>query len=116
MSTFEQAVASRAGSLPGISDFEWLQVCKGIVRGRVEVMPKHLAPHGLLHGAKIAALANSACGFGFLASLSDGAHSFVAAELKNNFVGATRNGSISCEADLADARRTTQVWDAQIRS
>lgn len=116
MSALEQIVASQAGSLPGILDFEWLEVRKGVVRGRVDGMPKHLSPHGFLHGATIVAPADSACGFGCLASLPDGAHSSATAEFKTNFMGAARNGFIYCDAHLAHAGRTTQVWDAEIRS
>ncbi|WP_456823034.1 PaaI family thioesterase [Bradyrhizobium sp. USDA 4502] len=77
---------------------------------------KHFSPHGLLHGASIVALADTACGFGCLASLPDGAIGFATGELKINFIGAAREGGMSCEARLVHAGRTTQVWDAEIRS
>ena len=56
------------------------------------------------------------CGFGCLASLPDGATGFATSELKTNFIGAAREGGVRCEARLVHAGRTTQVWDAEIRS
>ncbi|MBR0937733.1 PaaI family thioesterase [Bradyrhizobium jicamae] len=108
--------ASQAGSLPGVLEFQWLEVETGRVRGRFDVTAKHFSPHGYLHGATIVALADSACGFGCLASLPEGAHGFATGELKTNFIGTTREGQVSCEARLVHSGRTTQVWDAEIRS
>ncbi|UGY14978.1 PaaI family thioesterase [Bradyrhizobium septentrionale] len=108
--------ASQAGSLPGALDFQWLEAGRGQIRGRFEIAAKHFSPHGLLHGASIVALADTACGFGCLASLPDGAIGFATSELKTNFIGAAREGGVSCEARLVHAGRTTQVWDAEIKS
>ncbi|MHC1947888.1 PaaI family thioesterase [Bradyrhizobium sp. UFLA06-06] len=112
----ERINASQAGSLPGLLDFQWLEAGRGHIRGRFEIAAKHFSPHGLLHGASIVALADTACGFGCLASLPDGAIGFATGELKTNFIGAAREGGLSCEARLVHAGRTTQVWDAEIRS
>lgn len=108
--------ASQAGSLPGLLDFQWLEAGRGHIRGRFEIAARHFSPHGLLHGASIVALADTACGFGCLASLPDGAIGFATGELKTNFIGAAHEGGVSCEARLVHAGRTTQVWDAEIRS
>ncbi|KWV46978.1 competence protein ComA [Bradyrhizobium macuxiense] len=108
--------ASQPGSLPGLLEFQWVEAERGRVRGRFEVTTKHFSPHGLLHGATIVALADTACGFGCLASLPDGATGFATGELKTNFIGAAREGVVSCEARLVHAGRTTQVWDAVIHS
>ncbi|OKO74779.1 PaaI family thioesterase [Bradyrhizobium sp. NAS96.2] len=108
--------ASQAGSLPGLLDFQWLEARRGHISGRFEIAAKHFSPHGLLHGASIVTLADTACGFGCLASLPDGAIGFATGELKTNFIGAAREGGVSCEARLVHAGRTTQVWDAEIKS
>ncbi|WGS23648.1 MULTISPECIES: PaaI family thioesterase [unclassified Bradyrhizobium] len=112
----EHINASQAGSLPALLEFQWVEAERGRVRGRFNVAKKHFSPHGLLHGATIVALADSACGFGCLASLPEGATGFATGELKTNFIGAAREGIVSCEARLIHAGRTTQVWDAEIRS
>lgn len=108
--------ASQAGALPGLLGFRWIEAERGHIRGRFDIAAKHFSPHGLLHGASIVALADTACGFGCLASLPDGAIGFATGELKTNFIGAAREGGVSCEARLVHAGRTTQVWDAEIRS
>ncbi|WP_426442687.1 PaaI family thioesterase [Bradyrhizobium genosp. P] len=107
--------ASQKSSLPGVLEFRWMEVEKGRVRGRFDVRAKHFSPHGLLHGATIVALADSACGFGCLASLPKDATGFATGELKTNFIGTVSEGIVSCEARLVHAGRTTQVWDAEIR-
>ncbi|MBR0894723.1 PaaI family thioesterase [Bradyrhizobium tropiciagri] len=108
--------ASQTGSLPALLGFQWLDAGRGHISGRFEIAAKHFSPHGLLHGASLVALADTACGFGCLASLPDGAIGFATGELKTNFIGAAREGGVSCEARLVHAGRTTQVWDAEIKS
>ncbi|MCA6122746.1 PaaI family thioesterase [Bradyrhizobium sp. WSM 1704] len=117
MSTrIDQINASQAGSLPGLLEFRWIEAGYGLVRGRFEITARHFSPHGLLHSATIVALADTACGFGCLASLPEGASGFATGELKTNFIGTARQGAVSCDARLVHAGRTTQVWDAEIRS
>src|SRR5208282_2702890 len=77
---------------------------------------KHLAPNGYLHAAAVIALADTACGYGCVVSLPEGAANFTTAELKANFIGTAREGGIGCEARLVHAGRTTQVWDAEVKS
>lgn len=104
----------QAGSLPALLGFEWVEAQPGLVRGRFEVLSHHLAPTGFLHAATVVALADTACGFGCLASLPEGATGFTTAELKTNFIGTARHGGVSCEALLIHAGRSTQVWDATV--
>lgn len=112
----DQMNASQAGSLPGLLEFRWIEAGKGLVRGCFEITARHFSPHGLLHGATIVALADTACGFGCLASLPEGASGFATGELKINFIGTARQGMVSCDARLVHGGRTTQVWDAEISS
>jgi uncharacterized protein (TIGR00369 family) len=112
----DQINASQAGSLPGLLEFCWIEAGKGLVRGHFEITARHFSPHGLLHGATIVALADTACGFGCLASLPEGASGFATGELKTNFIGTARQGTVSCDARLVHAGSTTQVWDAEVRS
>jgi uncharacterized protein (TIGR00369 family) len=73
-----------------------------------------LAPNGYLHAGTVVALADTACGYGCIASLPDGGRGFTTIELKANFVRTVREGAIACRAVLVHGGRTTQLWDATV--
>ena len=101
--------------LPEHVGIEWLEISQGMVRGRLMVARRHMAPNGYLHAATVIALADSACGFGCLMSLPQGAVNFTTLELKANFLGTAREGeAIACVARLVHGGRTTQIWDAEV--
>lgn len=76
-----------------------------------------MAPNGFLHAASVIALVDSACGYGCLASLPEGAAGFTTIELKANYLGTAEEGdTVSCEARLIHGGRMTQVWDAEARN
>jgi uncharacterized protein (TIGR00369 family) len=112
----ESLRANQTGTLPGLLGFDWTLLRKGAVAGRLEVKEHHLAPTGFLHAATVVALADTACGYGCLASLPDRAVGFTTAELKANFLGTAREGGVACEARLVHGGRTTQVWDAEVKN
>ena len=85
--------ADQEGSLPGLLGFLWTHASRGEISGRLEVEKQHLAPTGFLHAATVVALADTACGYGCLESLPEGATGFATAELKANFIGTAREGS-----------------------
>jgi len=87
----------------------------GLARGRFTIQPHHMAPNGFLHAASIITLADTACGYGAVASLPEGASNFTTIELKTNFLGTARKGVVVCEARMVHGGRTTQVWDAEVR-
>jgi uncharacterized protein (TIGR00369 family) len=82
----------------------------------MEIRRELLAANGYLHAASIVALADTACGFGALASLPEGVTGFTTVELKTNFLAAARDGALSCTATLVHGGRTTQVWDACVET
>jgi 1,4-dihydroxy-2-naphthoyl-CoA hydrolase len=101
--------------LPGLVGIEFDAVESGLVRSRLEVAPKHMAPNGFLHAASVIALADTSCGYGCQVSLPDGATGFTTVELKSNFVGtATAGEVITCRSWLVHGGRSTQVWDAEV--
>ena len=107
--------AAQAHTLPDLLGLEWTQAVHGRVTGRMTVAKHHMAPNGFLHAASVIALADSACGYGCVVSLPEGASGFTTIELKSNFLGTVREGgSVACEATLAHGGRTTQVWDAVV--
>jgi uncharacterized protein (TIGR00369 family) len=101
--------------LPAVIGFEVLAAEPGTLRARMAVRPELLAPNGYLHAASVIALADSACGFGTMFDLPDGAKGFTTIELKTNFLGTALGGVLSCEARRVHNGRSTQVWDAEVR-
>jgi uncharacterized protein (TIGR00369 family) len=80
----------------------------------MEIKAHHLAPNGYLHAASIITLADTACGFGCMLSLPEGANSFTTIELKSNHLGTAREGKLEVLAKPVHSGRTTQVWDATV--
>ena len=73
-----------------------------------------MAPNGYLHAGAVVGFADSACGYGTVLNLPEGATGFTTVELKTNFLRSAREGTIHCEARLLHAGRTTQIWDAAV--
>lgn len=115
MHTLEHFQKRGDGYLPGWMGLEVLEVGPKRLVARLQIQPHHLAPNGFLHAAAVIALADTACGYGCVAALPEGARNFTTVELKTNFLGTSRAGAILCEAALAHGGRTTQVWDATVR-
>ena len=73
-----------------------------------------MAPNGYLHAGTVVGFADSACGYGCILNLPDGATGFTTIELKTNFLRSAREGTIECEARMVHGGRTTQLWDATV--
>jgi 1,4-dihydroxy-2-naphthoyl-CoA hydrolase len=102
------------GTLPGDLGIAWDVVGNGEAAGRFTVRRGHMAANGFLHAASVIALVDSACGYGCVASLPEGASGFTTIELKANYLGTAKEGeSVACKARLAHGGRMTQVWDAE---
>lgn len=104
------------GHLPDLLGIEWLEARPGFMRARFEVKQHHMAPNGFLHAASVVALADSACGYGCVISKPEAAIGFTTIELKTNFLGTARDGAVTTEATLVHGGRTTQVWDAVVKT
>ncbi len=102
------------GHLPALIGLEAVHVEPGLLRAQLQLRRELLAPNGYLHAATVIALADTSCGYGCFASLPDGAEGFTTVELKSNFLGTKREGTIQCEATLVHGGRATQVWDATV--
>jgi len=100
--------------LPGLIGIEVDSIEDGSVHMHLPLRPELLAPNGYLHAATVVALADSACGYGCIASLPAAAAGFTTIELKTNFLGTALDGTLQCEASRVHGGRTTQVWDATV--
>ena len=112
--TLEQFKSFGAGHLPGLLGVEILTVNESRVESRLPVRKEVMAPNGFLHAATVVALADTSCGYGCIALLPEGASGFTTIELKSNFLGTAREGTIFCRATPVHLGRTTQVWDAVV--
>jgi uncharacterized protein (TIGR00369 family) len=112
--TLEKLNERSAGRLPGLVGYRAMALEQGLLVAELDIRPELLAPNGYLHAATVIALADTACGYGCLAHLPAGAENFTTIELKANFLGTTRDGTLTCIAKPAHLGRTTQVWDATV--
>jgi len=102
------------GRLPELVGFRAMALEQGLLVAELEIRPELLAPNGFLHAATVIALADTACGYGCIAHLPKGADNFTTVELKSNFLGTARDGTVACVARPAHLGNTTQVWDAVV--
>ena len=100
------------GHLPGLLGIDVDAVEHGRARMTLPLREELLAPNGYLHAGTVVGLADSACGYGCMASLPPQATGFTTIELKTNFLATAREGTLACESSLVHEGRTTQVWDA----
>ena len=112
--TLESMNQRGQGHLPGLFGFKLLELAQGRLHAELAVRPELLAPNGYLHAATVIALADTACGYGCISHLPEGAQNFTTVELKSNFLGTAREGVIECVATPAHLGRNTQVWDATV--
>jgi uncharacterized protein (TIGR00369 family) len=115
-STPAQWTALGTDTFPGYLGIEITESTPDVVRARLPAV-KHLhAPNGFLHAGAVITLADTCCGYGTVMNLPEGAVGFATIELKSNFLGTSLEGEITCAARPVHIGRTTQVWDAEVRS
>ncbi len=110
-----QDIQSRQkGTLPELLGFEVIGFDEHGLTASMEIKAHHLAPNGYLHAASIITLADTACGYGCMLTLPEGANSFTTIELKSNHLGTAREGKLEVLAKPVHSGRTTQVWDTTV--
>lgn len=102
------------GRLPGLIGLRFVGLEPRRVSAELDIRPDLLAPNGYLHAATVIALADTAAGYACLAHLPEGAQNFTTVELKCNFIGTAREGTLACVATPSHLGRTTQVWDSVV--
>ncbi|GJM42613.1 MAG: hypothetical protein DHS20C20_28950 [Ardenticatenaceae bacterium] len=102
------------GLLPGHLGIDIVSVSPNEVISQLAISRQIMAPNGYIHAGAIVTFADTACGYGTIASLPDGAVGFTTIELKSNFINTAREGMLKCEATPLHQGRTTQIWDAQV--
>ena len=112
--TLDKFVKRGDGRLPGLIGLRITGIAENRVDAQLDIRAELLAPNGYLHAATVIALADTACGYGCIAHLPAGAENFTTIELKSNFLGTARDGSIACVATPAHLGNSTQIWDAVV--
>lgn len=102
------------GKLPAHLGIVVTAVGEGELSAEFEVAEQLLAPNGFLHAGSVVTLADTACGYGCVANLPEGASNFTTIELKSNHLGTARDGVVTVTAKAVHLGRTTQVWDAVV--
>ena len=115
-STADELDALLPGTLPGLLGVRITAHEPGRLEAALDVRPDLLAPNGYLHAATVVALADTACGLATRALLPEGSTGFTTIELKSNFLGTVREGTVRTVATNVHAGRSTQVWDAVVAS
>lgn len=104
--------AAGADRLPGLLGIELVELARGLCVMRMDVERRHEASNGYLHAGTVVTLADTATGYGSVASLPAGGYGFTTIELKSNHISTLRSGGIVARATMVHGGRTTQVWDA----
>jgi uncharacterized protein (TIGR00369 family) len=104
----------QAECLPGRYRLVVTRIEEGRLDAEFVVQPWMLAPNGYLHAASVLLLADTAAGYASLAHLPEGAKNFTTIELKSNFLGTVREGTIRTECRAEHLGRTTHVWSATV--
>jgi 1,4-dihydroxy-2-naphthoyl-CoA hydrolase len=112
--TLEEWNAAGGDYLPGLLGLIFLKVGPQEVVAKMTARKAVGAWNGYLHAGAIVSLADTCCGYGTVKSLPAGAAGFTTVELKSNFFGSAREGTIVCVARPVHQGRTTQVWDATV--
>jgi len=112
--TIEALNKKSAGHLPGLVGLTITRIADGEIDGEFTVRQELLAPNGFLHAASVIALADTLAGYGCASHLPAGASGFTTIELKSNFLGTAREGSVIASARAVHLGRNTHVWDATV--
>ncbi|MBV6422974.1 MAG: hypothetical protein NAOJABEB_00761 [Steroidobacteraceae bacterium] len=79
----------------------------------LEVAPRHMNPHGVVHGAVLYALADTAMGAALYTSLATG-EQCATIEIKISYFKPVVSGTVSCEGEVVYRGRAVANLDARI--
>jgi 1,4-dihydroxy-2-naphthoyl-CoA hydrolase len=112
--TAETLHRRQAECLPGKFGLVVTRMAEGRLDAELTLQPWMLAPNGYLHAASVLLLADTAAGYASIAHLPEKAKNFTTLELKSNFLGTVREGTIRTECVAEHVGRTTHVWSATV--
>lgn len=112
--TIEVLHERQRGMLPDLLGVRIVELAQGMLAGELAIRPHLLAPNGFLHAATVIGLADTCCGYACIAHLPEHTPNFTTLELKSNFLGTCRDGTIRAVATAVHLGRSTHVWDASV--
>ena len=86
------------------------------LKASMEIKDFLFAPNGFVHAGSIITLADTLAGYASIANLPENAKSFTTIELKTNFLGAVREGTLVAETKPIHLGRTTHIWNVMVSS
>ncbi|MGH1353310.1 MAG: PaaI family thioesterase [Methyloligellaceae bacterium] len=114
MTTIDALNEMAKGYLPDHLGIEFTEYEGVHLAGRMVVKKNLMAPNGFLHGGSVVAFADTLAGIACVNNLPEGAAGFTTVELKTNFLGTAREGTVCGTAKPLHMGSTTQVWDVEI--
>ncbi|MEM9822542.1 MAG: PaaI family thioesterase [Bacteroidota bacterium] len=103
------------GHFPGLLGITITHLEEGKLQAKMSIKKDFFAPNGYLHAGSLVTLADTVAGYATVAHLPEKGESFTTLELKSNFLGAAKEGTLLCECTAEHLGRTTQVWRAEVR-
>ena len=96
--------------------FELLEWREGFVRVALEVLPKHLNLHGIIHGGTLMTMldeAGSLCGL--WCSVPGNKRGSVTVDLDCRFVGQAKTGRVTCTGEMGSRGRYRSFTRVEVR-
>lgn len=85
----------------------------GRARSELTIAPEHLNPHGVVHGAVLFALADTAMGAALYPTLGDG-ESCATIEIKLNFFRPATQGTLVCDSAIVNRGRSIANLESRL--
>jgi 1,4-dihydroxy-2-naphthoyl-CoA hydrolase len=111
-----------AGVQPGATErqgwievlgLEFTRVSAELVSAEWNVQPKHLQPHGIVHGGVYASVVETCCSVGAMLAAPEGKQ-VVGVENNTSFIRQARQGRLHARATPIHAGRRAQLWECNI--
>lgn len=101
---------------PGLVGIKIIHIEEGKLIAELPIKKTLFAPNGFLHAGSIVTLGDTAAGYSAIANLPEKAKSFTTLELRCNFMGAIKEGTLECECQAEHLGKTTQVWSVIVKN
>jgi 1,4-dihydroxy-2-naphthoyl-CoA hydrolase len=93
---------------------EWVNLDPDDAQARIAVEPRHLQPHGIVHGGVFASLAESLTSMATYGAVREEGMVAIGQANDTTFLRPIADGYINASARQRHRGRTTWVWDVEI--